>query len=74
MCIAALLCSDMRSLDNMRGVFCNGNGLVNAYSKNGKAADPFFFCVVWQLLSREGFYFLTGLGANGVCIVPLFPP
>lgn len=45
MCIAALLCSDiMRSLDNMRGVFCNGNGLVNAYSKNGKAADPFFLC------------------------------
>lgn len=57
----------------MRGVFCNGNGLVNAYSKNGKAADP-FFCVVWQWLRRRVLFYLTGLEANGVCIVSLFPP
>lgn len=57
MCIAALLCSDMRSLDNMRGVFCNGNGLVNAYSKNGKAADPFFFVWFGSCLAGKAFIF-----------------
>lgn len=48
---------------------------MNAYSKNGKTADPYIQKVVWQWLSWEGFlFFLAGLDANGVCIVSLFPP
>lgn len=42
----------------MWGVCCNGNGLVNAYSKKGKTSDPFFLRVVWPGFKREGFLFL----------------